>query len=332
LPRLKLTPAEIREQEWKAKRRLKRKAKQSAESNHQVASNKTLFTEGIGHVDDLELMSGEEIQNAQRLVDEQRDEDTRLYMEDTNPTSAAHGVPGSARVPARWRSDSRTPQNDLDIDIMDDRTFSEWVLKGHYKLGDTIRVGDINFVITDQAAFRERKRRMEEYERRKREKREQVRRERQERKEREEREEEEERTRERRKALREDEQKQECIQEYNERWFLLLSSSHPDRPSLGSLFFTDIPWPSFTPPLAPSELTPPAIKEFILTPSQELDSGEPPTLRDLLRPHFLRFHPDKFIGKIMPFVVDSDEERAAVEEGVGAVMYCLNTIAEMKGK
>jgi hypothetical protein len=329
LPRLKLTPAEIKEQERKAKQKLKRKAKKHAGESRATPPDRTLFTEGIGHIDE---MADQEILNAQRRVDEESYYESRLDFEDTDPPPSADRETGVSRVPGRWRSRSRTPQNDLDIDIMDDQTFSEWVLKGHYRMGDTIRVGNINFIVTDQDAFQKRKRRMEEYERRKQEKVERHRKETRERKEREQREEDEERNRQREEMEHEEERKQGLLQEYNERWLALLAPSHPKHPALGSLFFTDIPWPSFIPPLVSSEVDPTSIKEFVLTTPWDLETEQQPSLRDLLRPHFLRFHPDKFIGKIMPLVVDIDEERTAVEEGVVAVMHCLNTIAETRGK
>lgn len=331
LPRLKLTPAEIAEQERKARKKRLRKLRKLAvdDDDRLEGTSRTLYSDGVGHVHDF--LEEDEVQHESRAREEKIKERNEWESEDT---SAVDDVPPIREnlppIPKRWRDDSRTStiRNDVDLDIMDDRSYSEWIRKGHYRLGETVRIGNVNFVVTDQFSMEARKRKLEEYEREKEEKR---RKEWRARKEQKRKEEEEERDHLKRRAEREERRKQMALQKYNEKWMILLSTSHPDRPTTGTLFFSDIPWPQFETPASPAELNPASMKDFVLTPSAaDLVANIARPVKDMLRVHFLRFHPDKFNGKIMPLVSAEGDERMAVAEGVGIVMHCLNTLTEQK--
>jgi hypothetical protein len=51
-----------------------------------------------------------------------------------------------------------------------------------------------------------------------------------------------------------------------------------------------------------------------------------PTRKNRLRETLLRFHPDKFEGRVMGRVIPEGEEREKVREGVGRVVRALNEL------
>lgn len=69
------------------------------------------------------------------------------------------------------------------------------------------------------------------------------------------------------------------------------------------------------------DLTEEAITAFLLP----VDAGESERSRkEVLRETFLRFHPDKFEGRIMRLVRES--EREAVRQGISRVVVALNKL------
>jgi hypothetical protein len=139
--------------------------------------------------------------------------------------------------------------------------------------------------------------------------------------------------------------KEEYRQFYEQRWKELLD---PQAQEGQPLTFADIPWPLFTgQPLSSQrsssdhvltltieEITAEAVSAFLLS-----DTGNllPTTLnsseikrkdRDKLKETLLRFHPDKFEGRLLRRVLAGDKDR--VKEAVGQVARVLNML--MKGK
>jgi hypothetical protein len=125
----------------------------------------------------------------------------------------------------------------------------------------------------------------------------------------------------------------EAREEYEKRWKELIAG----RKHL--LGFQDIPWPVYEAQssrnskrthflLSVDHLTPDAISVFVLPgPSSTAgpkisDEIEKKDRRDRLRETMLRFHPDKFEGRVMAHVRKGDEEK--VREGVGRVARALN--------
>jgi len=86
------------------------------------------------------------------------------------------------------------------------------------------------------------------------------------------------------------------------------------------LTFRCIPWPLAFHPDSPASITHDAVALFILSPAHSHGKTRKDRVRDALR----IWHPDRF-GKWLKKV--SEEERAAVSEGVGVVVRCLNEIA-----
>jgi hypothetical protein len=132
---------------------------------------------------------------------------------------------------------------------------------------------------------------------------------------------------------------------YERRWGVLSVSVSGVGVGVGGgegLKFEDIPWPVYeanrdsskTTQLSLDALTSSAISAFILPP----DETEPlpntpnpstsniPTRKSRLRETLLRFHPDKFEGRVMGRVVPGGEDQEKVREGVGRVVRALNEL------
>jgi len=130
-------------------------------------------------------------------------------------------------------------------------------------------------------------------------------------------------------------------EEYAMKWRTLLSADDSNG-SVASLGFDDIPWPIVaayqrkkgstknsdpTSKVSIEDLTAEAISVFLVSTSEHLsplDEREKKERREKLREAFLRFHPDKFEGRIMKRV--REEERNKVGEAVGQVVRVLNAL------
>ncbi|KIK94521.1 hypothetical protein PAXRUDRAFT_142661 [Paxillus rubicundulus Ve08.2h10] len=149
---------------------------------------------------------------------------------------------------------------------------------------------------------------------------------------------------ERRRMDRQMRRKEEYRQIYEQRWKELLDPLAQEDPLLT---FADIPWPLFTgQPLSShrsssdhvltltvEEITAEAVSAFLLSDIDSLlpttpNSSEIKRDRDKLKETLLRFHPDKFEGRLMRRVLAGDKDR--VKEAVGQVARVLNIL--MKGK
>jgi hypothetical protein len=103
-------------------------------------------------------------------------------------------------------------------------------------------------------------------------------------------------------------------------WAGLLESKSAD------LGFGDIPWPVEGKSPDISHITADAVSAFLFFPGEEgLDEAKRArTRKEELRGTMLRFHPDKFEGRVIPQV--KDEERAAVREGANAVTRAVSAL------
>jgi hypothetical protein len=105
---------------------------------------------------------------------------------------------------------------------------------------------------------------------------------------------------------------------YERHWIRLLGS----KSNFADLGFGDIPWPV----QGDSQITAEAISSFLFLPGDEGhdEAGRGRTRKEELRGTILRFHPDKFEGRVIPRV--KDEERAAVREGANAVTRAVTAL------
>jgi hypothetical protein len=114
----------------------------------------------------------------------------------------------------------------------------------------------------------------------------------------------------------------ERLRTYEETWAALRSN---DAGGMGPLGFCDIPWPVFGNVRSGRDVTEERVKEFVCHPVQEyvrnLSGGQAKSLRS----EMLRWHPDKFEGKVLDRVVEAD--RDAVKETAGYVARILTQLS-----
>ncbi|THV05141.1 hypothetical protein K435DRAFT_647964 [Dendrothele bispora CBS 962.96] len=135
-------------------------------------------------------------------------------------------------------------------------------------------------------------------------------------------------------------------EEYNERWKQLLAPVPAGEPDI-TLGFDDVPWPiasaqqqkpskkgnstSKAIEVSLNDLTRDAISLFLFSttvssvPSSNQERSKKDR-KDKLRETFLRFHPDKFEGRVMPRV--KEDERDRVRQALGIVVRALNDLME----
>jgi len=99
---------------------------------------------------------------------------------------------------------------------------------------------------------------------------------------------------------------------YENGWEAIARSAAP-------LGFEDIPWPTKSIPTTISDITPSTIVTLLLSPFH----SQKQTRKERLRSAQLRWHPDRFC-KLMGRI--RDEDKKAVEEGVGIISRCLNDL------
>ncbi|OAX42790.1 hypothetical protein K503DRAFT_682556 [Rhizopogon vinicolor AM-OR11-026] len=236
-----------------------------------------------------------------------------------------------AHVPNRWRTNAArdggpTDQRDVDPRFMDDDEYAEWVRDGMWRRKHAQQYEEEARKKAEQAARRARKKEMKaetsRLEKAVEERRKQKRKEREKRRE------------------------EDARAEYDRRWKDLLDPNAQRH----SLSFGDIPWPLFAPTthsdaadldtfsIALEHFTATAISAFLIPVSANLalaqDAGasrptfihEKKEKKEKLREAMLRFHPDKFEGRVMRKVVETDKDR--VREAVGQVARVINTLME----
>ncbi|EDR06753.1 uncharacterized protein LACBIDRAFT_294592 [Laccaria bicolor S238N-H82] len=89
----------------------------------------------------------------------------------------------------------------------------------------------------------------------------------------------------------------------------------------GLLVFSQLPWPVLHDVYTIHDLTPERFSEFLFNPQRP--GYEPKTKKERVKNELLRFHPDKYDGKILGKV--HVEEHALVKEAVGRVTRFLTT-------
>jgi len=119
-----------------------------------------------------------------------------------------------------------------------------------------------------------------------------------------------------------DEAEQEAWRRYEEKWVPLNPSSEP---CTEPLTFKAIPWPLFSPPGKAEDITPARVAMFLLSPNHSNEQSRKERIKSALR----RWHPDRF-GRILLRV--ADDEKKEVEEGVGIVARCLNSLMERESR
>ncbi|OCH93311.1 hypothetical protein OBBRIDRAFT_725095, partial [Obba rivulosa] len=91
----------------------------------------------------------------------------------------------------------------------------------------------------------------------------------------------------------------ELFEEHERQWIRLHS--------LGALDWQSFPWPLFTSPRGPDDLTPSAIRTYIQWPQHALDERR--VRRNRIKKHIRRWHHDFFETTLLPKVREDDRER-----------------------
>lgn len=117
---------------------------------------------------------------------------------------------------------------------------------------------------------------------------------------------------------------------YDAQWKELLGGAEAEGPEK-PLRFMDIPWPVFLPGVDLSvdleAITADAVSTFLLPPehfARTVDATLKKEKREKLREAMLRFHPDKFEGRILSRVVQKDHEKT--KAAVAKVAITLNSL------
>lgn len=273
--------------------------------------------------EDQQRQKQDEEEFQQRLWDELGQQE-RLDNLTNNLNSFPH-------IPQRWKYGGAVDLENIvysDPNLMDDERYAEWMREGMWKCvaffvcefcfpsrGALVRKQNAE---VHQEQLRER---VEEEARKKRAERLASERARSEAREADE--------RRRRKRSRERRAKQNARDDYEKHWEILLSTCETTG---RSLTFRDIPWPchaayssSAKQTLSLDDLTADSISEFLF--SSAIDPTETTQRIKTIRETLLRFHPDKFEGRVISRVFEA--ERAKVQEGVGIVVRAMNELLRM---
>lgn len=111
---------------------------------------------------------------------------------------------------------------------------------------------------------------------------------------------------------------------YEEKWAALRSNVVGTE----QLGFCDIPWPLFENVQGVGDITAERVVAFVCHPLHEHIQGPGEGQAKSLRSEMLRWHPDKFEGKVLDKVVEGDRE--AVREAAGHVARILTRFSAQK--
>jgi len=344
---LKRTPAEEEERAQRKARKAKRKETRHLGQKHDLRGSSSTSTRDNHHrskrratdtgedatcgtdyesddrlewLEEQQRRKQDEEEFQQRLWDELGQQE-RLDNLTSNLSSYPH-------IPQRWRSGGISDLEDAvynDPNLMDDEHYAEWMREGMWKYV-TFATCECCFPSREALARKRNAQAYQEQLRRKAEEESRRKRAEQLASERARREAREADERRRRKRSRERRTKQDARDDYETRWDTLLSAGETTGQPLT---FRDIPWPSHAAystsddqHFSLDDLTIDSISEFLFRSAKEPAEGAQKikTIREAL----LRFHPDKFEGRVTSRV--SEAERAKVQEGVGIVVRTLNEL------
>ncbi|KAH9833468.1 uncharacterized protein C8Q71DRAFT_773611 [Rhodofomes roseus] len=229
------------------------------------------------------------------------EEDERLDSLESRLNDYAH-------IPRRWRGGGMDRMDDelgIEPGMMEEEDYAEWVREGMWRRKHAAEFEEQERKKAERAARKARERAIRDETKRMEREEEEGRRRRR-------------RSKERRRAV-------EAREWYDARWKELLG---PSAGTESSLHFADIPWPVHPPELSSrrargltmDDLTTEAISAFLLT-QDDSEAGKKER-KEKLRETMLRFHPDKFEGRILKLVVEV--EREPVMEAVGIVVRSVS--------
>ena len=116
----------------------------------------------------------------------------------------------------------------------------------------------------------------------------------------------------------------ERLRVYEETWAALRSNVGGTKP----LRFRDIPWPVFGNVWSGDDVNKERVREFMCHPLHEYMRTSGGGLAKATRLELLRWHPDKFNGKVLNRVVEAD--RKAVQDAAEHIVHVLNELSAEK--
>ncbi|KAI0039497.1 hypothetical protein FA95DRAFT_1018753 [Auriscalpium vulgare] len=310
---LKRTPAEQAEHDLRKARRAARKAARGVRDDSDPprrTRKRRQPSGGPSDRDDSDTEYGpqpagpstsraDDFEDIRASVEEQRFQEKMwgAFMDDDRLDAVEARMNDYAHVPKRWRGAQvaeDVPAGDEGDPLrMDDEEYAEWVRAGMWRRKNAAAVEEearqkAAYLAAQAEAARKLKAK-EEVRKRKRWEREQIR-------------------------------KGDIRAAYERRWTeILIPTTDPP-----ALRFGDVPWPVTHESVSLELLTAENISAFLALGTLPGDEDAARTRKERLRETMLRFHPDKFEGRVMKLV--RDEDREAVREGVGAVVRAVTTL------
>lgn len=344
--KLKRTPQEEEERQWRKARRAARKAKEAGSSRFQSSSSRaherthqrSMHSRSTSPIQDNDLDWKEKPQplrdsdipymfpphqtlaDLRRELEEARFRDKLFDAMDDDDRLDRLEASLNAHIPSRYsdqhqrQHQSSSSTTGLDPSQMNDEEYAEWIRKGMWERTHKSEV--------DAETQRERER--EQRRERDRRARDEIEREEKER----------EVKRRRIREEKEKRRKQDAYRDYKTRWDHLtrtaasIASSSSSSSSLNLLPLTSLPWPTFLPLSTVDDLTKDSISSFLLA-SDHIDARDK-TRKQRIREALLAYHPDRYVGRYLMAIEEGERDR--VRELVVRITTLLNALAEDEAK
>ncbi|KAI0090585.1 hypothetical protein BDY19DRAFT_904888 [Irpex rosettiformis] len=300
---------------------------------HQTSYARTeygyMFDEGESSAGPSHRAHKPDYENIQAQVEEERFREKLwgAFGDDERLDSVEASLNSYAHIPRRWRSggmDKIDDEVDIDPQMMEEEDYAEWMRAAMWKKKHAAEFAEQERQKQERAARHEREKKLRE-QTAKMEKAEHER-------------------RKQKHTMKERNRWEDARVRYEVCWKQLLSTAESSQDDRAELCFEDIPWPALVMDVGPSlggkdkcktilevdDINMEAVTAFLLpggrlpdssTKDEEIIKKE---RRDKLRETMLRFHPDKFEGRIMSRIRESDKE--AVREAVGRVARVINDL------
>lgn len=340
--KLKQTPQDEEERQWRKARRAARKAQEAAGSSRYRSSGRydlrrsrsRSVSPGPHHHHDhpdrhpledefnAHHLPPESLQQLKAEIEEARFR-SKLFnaMEDDQRLDALEAS-FNAYIPGRWSSPGAGPSsssNDAaapDPNIMTEEQYAEWIRQGMWRRTHRTEV--------------------EAQERREKEREAQKEKERVARKVIEKEEHEREARRTAARAAKERDRRAAAWSTYRRLWDVLAATAasmgadpaaEPDddasmTPARPPLTFAELPWPTYPSPAHPDALTKESVSSFLLSPDHSPEKSRKQRIREAL----LAYHPDRYFGRYMVAIRPSHQ--TAVRDAVVKITTMLNSLAE----
>lgn len=334
--KLKRTPQDEEERQWRKARRAARKAQAAAgssryrsSSHHGVRQSRSCSTSPDPKRRDRHPLEDEfnahhlpleSLQQLRAEIEEARFRSKLFNAMDDDLRLDALEASFNAYIPRRWSSPVSGPSSSSDTatdpNVMTEEQYAEWIRQGMWRRTHRTEVETQERREKEREAQKETKRlasKMIEKEEREREARRAAAR-----------------------ATKERERRGAAWSTYRRLWDVLTATAtsmsaesavEPDddtsmTPARPPFTFTELPWPTYPSPTHPDALTKESVSSFLLSPTHSPEKSRKQRIRDAL----LAYHPDRYFGRYMMAIEPS--HRAAVRNAVVKITTVLNALGE----